>query len=231
MQCLIKYYEHFQTLISRQPIKIPKYKKWHDFLYFLNEFWISIKLKINSIWILFPRFIENIIKITQRFLMTIRNIILQIIFFLEQKSESIRINFNFVRKFFIPWTEKKKRNVEKYSHLKSLSSVFSHFHIGNDVIPKKKKKKEKEKFRNFSHSSNLSYSYFLRRCSYQVGNVLLRCNIAAGGSRSLLLHSSRYSPETQTLRLCRWRGLHSFRWVIKYTELILHQDTLLALPL
>lgn len=81
--------------------------------------------------------------------MTIRNIILQIIFFLEQKSESIRINFNFVRKFFIPWTEKKKRNVEKYSHLKSLSSVFSHFHIGNDVIPKKKKRRKKKNFGTF----------------------------------------------------------------------------------
>lgn len=60
---------------------------------------------------------------------------------------------------------------------------------------------------------------FLRRCSYQVGDVLLRCNIATGGGGSLLLHCSRYSPETQALRLCRRGGLHSFRWVIKWASL------------
>ena len=98
------------------------------------------------------------------------------------------------------------------------SSLLSYFcAITEKVVPGNKEKNSRP--RSFLVPRAFHAHIFLRRCSYQVGDVLLRCNIAAGGGGSLLLHCSRYSPETQALRLCRRGGLHSFRWVIKWASL------------
>lgn len=63
----------------------------------------------------------------------------------------------------------------------------------------------------------ICHSFVFRR-SDKIGNVLLCGNTTTGDCRSLLLRYTRYPSKTQTLRIRRRGGFHSFRWVSRKAD-------------